>query len=424
MLVRPAGFRLRLKRICRMAAHAKLSPSAASRWINCPGSVALCATLPTPPSTFYADEGTAAHALAERCIIEKCDAIKYKGWYIKLSEKWGESPIFLSPLTCINLEGFEVTSEMVEAVQTYLDALREIGQPIIPEARLSLEHVWPGTFGTCDAQIHDGPNGTLYVWDYKHGAGVLVAPDENTQAMLYAEAALHALKDKSWVKKIVIGIVQPRHRNGGVMTWETTPGYIEDWIKGTVKPAALATTKKDAPLVPGDKQCRWCAAKAICPALLGQSLEVAKVAFKDIIPSETPTLVFPNPMDMTPLERAKVATLLSALDDYKDSFFQYLQELAEKGENTPGWKLVRGRANRRWRSEELIVNQLEPILGDLLYEKKLKSPAAVEKLKGIDKKALCQLWETPEGKLTLAPESDKRQAVIPAALNPFNFDDL
>ena len=48
-----------------MAAHAKLSPSAASRWLNCPGSVALCATLPTPPSTYYADEGTAAHALAE-----------------------------------------------------------------------------------------------------------------------------------------------------------------------------------------------------------------------------------------------------------------------------------------------------------------------------------------------------------------------
>ena len=54
-----------------MAAHAKLSPSAASRWINCPGSVALCATLPKPPSTFYADEGTSAHALAEKCILEK-----------------------------------------------------------------------------------------------------------------------------------------------------------------------------------------------------------------------------------------------------------------------------------------------------------------------------------------------------------------
>ena len=407
-----------------MAAHAKLSPSAASRWIGCPGSVALCATLPKAPSTFYADEGTAAHALAERCIIEKADAVKYKGWSIKLSTKWGESPTFLNPLTCKKMEGFEVTSEMIEAVQAYLEALRETGEKIIPEQRLSLEHIWPGTFGTCDAQIHDVKNGILYVWDYKHGAGVLVAPDENPQAMLYAEGALHALKDKSWVKKVVVGVAQPRHRSGGIMTWETTPGFIEDWIKGVVKPAALATTKKDAPLVPGEKQCKWCAGKAICPALLGQALEVAKVAFKDIVAEEIPTITFPNPANMTPEERAKVAELLSALDAYKDSFFTHLQELAERGDSTPGWKLVRGRANRKWRSEAVVVNTLEPILGELLYDKKLKSPAGVEKLKGLDKKALAQLWETPEGKITLAPESDKRQAVIPAALNPFNFDDL
>jgi hypothetical protein len=52
------------------------------------------------------------------------------------------------------------------------------------------------------------------------------------------------------------------------------------------------------------------------------------------------------------------------------------------------------------------------------------SPAKLEKIKGIDKEALAALWETPEGKLTLVPESDKRPAVVPAALNPFNFDDL
>jgi hypothetical protein len=404
-----------------MAAHAKLSPSAASRWINCPGSVALCATLPTPPSTYYADEGTAAHALAEKCIIEKLDAARYLGWYIKPMDK---GVLWTNPLTSINLDGFEVNDEMVESVQMYLDALREPGLPIIPEQRLSLEHVWSGMFGTCDAQIHDQANGVLYVWDYKHGAGVLVAPDENPQAMLYAEAVLHALKDKSWVKKIVIGIAQPRHHNGGIMTWDTTPGYIEDWIKGTVKPAALATTKKDAPLVPGEKQCRWCAAKAVCPALLGQALEVAQVAFADIVPAEVPTLTFPNPMDMTPEERAKVASLLTALDDYKASFFQYLQELAERGEATPGWKLVRKKANRKWKSEALVINQLEGVLGDLLWEKKLLSPAKLEKIKGIDKKALAALWETPEGTLTLVPESDKRPAVVPAALNPFNFDDL
>ena len=402
-----------------MTAHAKLSPSAAARWLSCPGSVRLCDSLPKPPSTFYSDEGTSAHALAEKCILEKCDASRYAGWWIKPQDR-GVS--WYNPLTTINLDGFEVTQEMVDAVQMYLDALREPGLPIIPEQRLSLEHVWSGMFGTCDAQIHDKSQGILHVADYKHGAGVIVYPDENPQAMLYAEAALHALKDKSWVKTVRVTVAQPRHRSGGIMTWDTTPGYIEDWIKGTVKPAALATTKKDAPLVPGEKQCRWCAAKAVCPALLGQALDVAKVAFKDI--PDQPTLTFPNPMDMTPEERAKVATLLTALDDYKASFFTYLQELAERGDNTPGWKLVRGKANRKWKSEAVVINQLEGVLGDLLWEKKLLSPAKLEKIKGIDKKALAALWETPEGKIALAPESDKRPAVVPAALNPFNFDDL
>ena len=51
-----------------MAKHAKLGPSSASRWLNCPGSVALCATVPEEPSSEYADEGTFAHDIAERAI--------------------------------------------------------------------------------------------------------------------------------------------------------------------------------------------------------------------------------------------------------------------------------------------------------------------------------------------------------------------
>lgn len=407
-----------------MAAHAKLSPSGAARWMNCAGSVALCAKLPPQPSTVYASEGTAAAALAERCLIEKVAPSRYAGWFIKLSEKYGEKPIFLNPRTCNDLEGFEVNREMVDAIAGYVDAINDLGLPkLFVEQKVSADHLVPGMFGTPDCYGFDEKNGILWVVDLKFGAGVIVSPEENHQEMIYSLGIL-GKKPPEWIKEIRQVIYQPRHRNGGWMEWAISKDDLVRWGREVLVPAALATTKKDAPLVPGDKQCRWCAAKAVCPALLGQSLEVAQVAFKDIVPAEVPTLAFPNPMDMTPVERAKVATLLSALDDYKSSFFTYLQELAERGENTPGWKLVRGRANRKWRSEDAVINALEPVLGDLLYEKKLKSPAGVEKLKGIDKQGLAQLWETPEGKLTLAPESDKRPAVIPAALNPFNYDDL
>jgi hypothetical protein len=377
--------------------------------------------LPRPPSTRFADHGTAAHALGEKCLIEKCDAARYAGWFIQPQERGGV--LWTNPLTSIDLKGFEVDEEMVGSVQMYLDAVREPGGKIIPEQRLSLEHVYKGMFGTADAQVLCESAKTLWIWDLKYGQGLLVHPEENEQAMIYSLGSLGP-NPLSWVENVNIGIVQPRHRDGGVMVWETSKKYLLEWKNDVLIPGAKATEAPDAPLVPGEKQCRWCAAKAVCPALLGQSLEVAQVAFKDIVPQEVPTLTFPNPRDMTPEERAKVATLLTALDDYKASFFKYLQELAERGDNTPGWKLVRGKANRKWKSEALVINQLEGVLGDRLWEKKLLSPAKLEKIKGIDKEALAALWETPEGKLTLVPESDKRPAVVPAALNPFNFDDL
>ena len=48
-----------------MADHARLSPSASHRWINCPGSVHLAEQCPPQGGSTYTAEGTEAHALAE-----------------------------------------------------------------------------------------------------------------------------------------------------------------------------------------------------------------------------------------------------------------------------------------------------------------------------------------------------------------------
>ena len=47
--------------------HSMLGASKAHRWMRCPASVQLEATIPDEES-FYAAEGTAAHALAEECL--------------------------------------------------------------------------------------------------------------------------------------------------------------------------------------------------------------------------------------------------------------------------------------------------------------------------------------------------------------------
>ena len=61
-----------------MPKHATLSPSAAVRWINCPGSVGISAQLPPAPSSTYADEGTLAHLFAEHKVLLAADEITKK----------------------------------------------------------------------------------------------------------------------------------------------------------------------------------------------------------------------------------------------------------------------------------------------------------------------------------------------------------
>lgn len=58
--------------------HSKFSPSSASIWMTCAGSQALSEGLPEE-SSFYADEGTAAHSLAETAMQEGKNCVDYLG---------------------------------------------------------------------------------------------------------------------------------------------------------------------------------------------------------------------------------------------------------------------------------------------------------------------------------------------------------
>jgi len=86
-----------------MAKHALMSPSGAERWTHCAGSVPLCAGLLDDPSP-YAAEGSCAHEVAARCLLEKQLAAEFIGR---------------------SFHDTLVTAEMAQHVNAYTQAVRD-----------------------------------------------------------------------------------------------------------------------------------------------------------------------------------------------------------------------------------------------------------------------------------------------------------
>ena len=97
--------------------HAKLSPSASKRWLSCPGCIPMQQGIPDTSSAF-ADEGSGAHELAQKCLETGHDADKYAGWFVNLDQS---KPI--SPKSLGN-RSIAIDDEMVDGVQVYLDFCR------------------------------------------------------------------------------------------------------------------------------------------------------------------------------------------------------------------------------------------------------------------------------------------------------------
>lgn len=380
--------------------HSELAPSAAKRWMSCPGCIRLSKGIEEVPSV-YAEEGTAAHLVAQHCLVAGCNTSELADG-VKSFPQHTEY----------------VTQEMFDHVQVYLDLLRAEageGKIIKIETRYDLSWVVPEMEGTCDASIGEYM-GLLRVYDLKYGQGVSVEPEYNPQQMLYALGAI-GVDNPNEYEEVELVIVQPRayHPDGPVRRWRTSVTDLLAWAV-EIKRFAEQTKLPDAPLFAGD-HCQFCRAMAVCPEIVEEAARSAMVEFNPADPAPVIDLTAPESLNMEQI--AKVMSFTKILSTWAKEVEAYAKHRMESGVLLPGYKLVRGKANRKWKDVAQTEAFLKAYGDDAYTEPKLKSPAQVEKLIGMDKKALAPFWEKPKAGSVIAPEGDKRKVIQPSAQDDF-----
>ena len=348
-----------------MSDHARISPSAFDRIKRCPGSVVLSAGMPQKTST-YAEDGTAKHAFAAE-LLE------------------GRAPVIP-----------EHMREPINFYVNYVNSAPGILTEVETKVRIN-DDVW----GTMDVGKWNAPIQEYEVIDAKFG--VMPVDPKSLQLKLYAVGAIKTFGYDA--KTVKVTIVQPDapHADGPIRSHTYTAFELLEFQEEVEEVLELVRKAEKAnditPFInPSEKACRWCLGAPICPALRKKANDAARRVFAPQLPYKPQELA--EALDAIPLMEAWIKNTRE---------FAYTE--AERGHAIPSYKLVEKRATRKWRSEQ----DAEQFLSDFpidLYEKKLISPAAAEKLLPKESRdALAELTSKESSGHALVHESDKRPAV-------------
>jgi hypothetical protein len=404
--------------------HAKLSPSKRSRWALCPGSIREEAKYPDTGSGPAAADGTHSHTLLEHCI---------KNGLSDPMDQVGE--------TFTDHEGtFKVDADRAARVKTAIEYIREesVGGmfQVISEQRVDPDHLLgrKDLSGTVDCQIIGGD--ILELIDYKDGMGV-VSAEGNMQLEQYAYGVLAGYKlpvnGAYPFSTVRMTIIQPKLALRGMPAITSHEVSVRDLMAnmGTIISQAAATDAPDAPLVPGESQCKFCRAKGSCSALANNVMKEVGIMFQPVVTETLDVAQQSADKDPSTMDDAQIAQIMEAaplmrqlLEGVEKEALRRLQA----GQTIPGLKLVNGRGSRAWAlpEEEMAEKLIKMgIPKSAVYETKLVTPAKAEKLtwekkdgtkvtlterqlKRMDQEYVSKL----AGKITVVPESDGRPAVI------------
>lgn len=442
-----------------MAAHAQLSPSSAARWMACPGSVALSRDIPNTSSA-YADEGTAAHELAAKCLTDGSSTQDRIGLVIT-----------------VNDTDFTVDQDMADYVGVYVRRIRDLvdslGGELLVEQRLDIssitgEYLNVNTGNRCKFDVEGGywfdsvtedvvaeedierASGTsdavillddeIIIADLKYGQGVQVDAVGNKQLRIYALAALEAYDLLGTVKRVRMIIDQPRkkHYSEEVISVEDLRHFAEEVKRAAERVEAARTyigqwdELHEKYLTPGEKQCQFCPAKGKCPKLRDEVLDTvfaqAPATVDEFEAIDTKTTLeevkeliaagkYDRPGDWLGIAMGKV----DLVEAWCKAVRAEVETMLLAGDDVKGFKLVEGRrGSRAWANPDDAEATLKSmrLKTEQMYDFKLISPTTAEKLAkagDIGPRQWSKLQEMitqADGKPSVAPVSDKRPALV------------
>lgn len=376
-------------------AHALLSASGASRWINCTPSAKLEDEYGEKKSSTYAEEGTLAHELSELYLRKDVlETVSEQDFDAHLEEIMANSLFSMEMLEVVPIYTDYCASQLAEAKTVNSLAVMEI------EQKLNLTEYVPEGFGTADCVIIN--DDLMEVIDLKYGKGVPVYAEWNKQLMLYALGALRKYDAMYDIVEVRVTIVQPRINN--ISSWQISVEELKRWAKEELKPKAELAFEGKGELNAGD-WCRFCAVRNQCRKLYEHHLEIAKHEFA-------------APELLTDDEIADVIRRTPNLIQWANSVTEYARIKAlNENKQWPGFKLVEGISRRRWLDKDKAANAIfarcPEISEDEIFNTELKPITAIEKLLGKTRFAeiLADVVIKPQGTPTLVPLEDKRPAM-------------
>ena len=382
--------------------HRFFAPSAASRWMSCTASAIVNRDGVKEVSSPSGIRGTQLHAESEKCL-----------------NKGGSADSSLSPPDQKSVNAYVEFVRARKGFKRY-----EFKSDIVPGL----------CGGTSDCVIIEPELHVLEIIDYKSGS-MFVDPVDNLQLAIYWLGTYEKLGRLADIRKARLTIAQPAVDNFN--SWDVSVQNLLQ-IGEDVKDTITRIQDGEVEFVPTESNCRWCPAKAVCPAQHGMVQDAARDDFREHPDPELAAIAGTDVEDMDWGERLLLVPLLR---QWCKAVEAETRGMLLQGEDVPGFKVVEGRkGNRAWtdsqEASDLLMSfgaKKSQLYSDPVFISPAKADELAKELTGKDrdelkerKEELGECYETGAvGAPTVVPESDSRKPLDSGdmARRDFGFDD-